>query len=260
MRIALLGSGNVATHLGRALYAAGEEIVQVWSRNPAHAEVLARELHAPAVSDPGAVTTEADLYIVSVNDDAIVSVASRLPVHDRLVVHTSGSTGMDVLRDASDRIGVLYPLQTFSKARPVDFSGVPLAIEGNSEEDRRILNDLARKISGHVLEMDSRQRQALHVAAVFACNFTNHLYALAAGILERNQLDFGLLRPLIRETSEKVQTFMPPEVQTGPAVRGDEETMNRHLEFLRAHPELEKLYRDLSQSIVNFTGQDGALL
>lgn len=260
MRIALLGSGNVATHLGRALYAAGEEIVQVWSRNSAHAEVLARELHAAAVSDPGAITAEADLYIVSVNDDAIVSVASRLPVDDRLVVHTSGSTGMDVLRDASDRIGVLYPLQTFSKARSVDFSGVPLAIESNSEEDRRILGDLARKISGHVLEMDSRQRQALHVAAVFACNFTNHLYALAARILERNQLDFGLLRPLIRETSEKVQAFMPAEVQTGPAVRGDEETMNRHLEFLRAHPELEKLYRDLSQSIVNFTGQDEPLL
>jgi predicted short-subunit dehydrogenase-like oxidoreductase (DUF2520 family) len=260
MRIALLGSGNVATHLGRALRDAGEEIVQVWSRNPENAAALAMELNAGAVNDPDLVTTEADLYILAVNDDAILTVVSMLPVHDRLVVHTSGSTGMEVLRNASDRIGVLYPLQTFSKSREVDFSVVPLAIEGNSEQVMQTLEDLARKISGHVLRMDSRQRRALHVAAVFACNFTNHLYALAAGILDRNQLDFDLLRPLIRETAEKVQSFMPSDVQTGPAVRGDEETMRKHLEFLTEHPELGALYRELSQSIVNFNKQDNPLL
>lgn len=224
-----------------------------------HAAALAGELSAEAVNDPARITAGADLYILAVNDDAILTVASQLPVHDRLVVHTSGSTGMEVLQHASDRIGVLYPLQTFSKSRDVDFSVVPLAVEGNSDPVVQTLEDLAGKISGHVLRMDSLQRRALHVAAVFACNFTNHLYTIAAGIMEQNQLDFDLLRPLIRETSAKVQSFMPHGVQTGPAARGDEETMRKHLEFLREQPELAALYRDLSQRIVNFDKQDDPL-
>ena len=251
MKIALIGSGKVATQLGRALKAAGEDIMQVWSRSMEHASALATELQVPGVSLFSEITPDADLYIISVNDDAIRSVASQLPVRDKLIVHTSGTTGMDVLVSYSVQIGVLYPLQTFTKTKAVDFSQVPLAIEGSDPAVLEVLKTLSDKISQKVVFMDSVQRRALHVAAVFACNFTNHLYALASGILQKNELDFDLLRPLIRETAEKVQTFLPEEVQTGPAVRGDQQTMNKHLELLHENPELLELYRKLSQSIVN---------
>jgi predicted short-subunit dehydrogenase-like oxidoreductase (DUF2520 family) len=255
MRIALLGSGNVATHLGHALKKAGEDIVQVYSRNAAHASALAGKLNASAVNDPAQVTSEADIYIIAVNDDAILSVASLLPRHNGLVVHTSGSTDMEVLQNTSGQIGVLYPLQTFSKEKTVDFREVPLAVEGNSEHVLQILSDLAGRISGRFVLLDSEQRRALHIAAVFACNFTNHLYSIAAGLLHDYDLDFDLLRPLIRETSDKVQSYMPAEVQTGPAVRGDEQTMLKHLELLKGNPRLRQLYEDLSQSIVNLPKQ-----
>lgn len=251
MRIALIGSGNVATQLGRALKAAGEEIIQVWSRSMEHASALATELEVPAVSSYSAITPKADLYIISVNDDAISSVASQLPVRDKILVHTSGSTGMEILKGCSPQIGVLYPLQTFTKTKTVDFTRVPLAIEGNDPAVLEVLGTLGSKISQNVIPMDSAQRRALHVAAVFACNFTNHLYALASGLMQKNGLDFGLLRPLIRETADKVQTFLPLEVQTGPAVRGDQQTINKHLALLQDSPELQELYRRLSQSIVN---------
>ncbi|HEY0898375.1 MAG TPA: DUF2520 domain-containing protein, partial [Sphingobacteriaceae bacterium] len=190
MKIALIGSGKVATQLGRALKAAGEDIIQVWSRSMEHASALATELQIPGVSLYSEITPDADLYIISVNDDAIHSVASQLPVRDKLIVHTSGTTGMDVLENYSVHIGVLYPLQTFTKSKAVDFSQVPLAIEGNDPAVLEVLKTLSAKISQKVVFMDSVQRRALHVAAVFACNFTNHLYALASGILQKNELDF----------------------------------------------------------------------
>lgn len=249
MKIILLGSGRVATQLGLALQNAGEEIVQVYSPTQAHAADLAKKLNAAAISSISALRKDADLYIISVKDDAIASIAKNLDLPNKLIVHTSGSTSMDVL--ASANIGVFYPLQTFSFEKEVDFKDVPIAIESNNPESLNVLSGLAQQLSSRVIKLDSKQRMTLHVAAVFACNFSNHLFAIAQHLLESQQLDFDLIRPLIAETAAKAQEHLPATVQTGPAIRKDEITLQKHLDLLKNEPHLQEIYRLLSQSIVN---------
>lgn len=252
MRIVLLGSGNVATHLSQALQQAGNKIIQVWSRDVRNAERLADLLQAEPIDQLEDVDPDSDLYIVSVVDDAISAVVSKLNLKEQLIVHTSGTTGIEALEGVSANIGVLYPIQTFSKFKPVDFSSIPLAIEGNSDNTVRILTALSAQITNIALELNSERRRSLHVAAVFACNFSNHLYTLAKEILLKHQLDFNLIRPLIAETASKVQEFEPDEVQTGPAIRNDRGTLDKHLDFLRDNsPPLVELYDKLSKSIIN---------
>lgn len=251
MNIVLLGSGNVATHLGRAFKMAGQTIVQVWSRDIDHARELADTLAAEAVAEIDDVDRSADLYIISVKDEAIQNVAANLRIGDKLIVHTSGSTGLEVLAVASSRIGVFYPLQTFSKSKAVDFRQIPIAIEANSPEDSAVIRAIADRLSEKVIELNSGERKTLHVAAVFACNFTNHLFAISQELLKANNLDFDLLRPLIAETAAKIQLNDPEKVQTGPAVRQDHETIHSHIEMLRGNPEIMEIYKQLSQSIVN---------
>ncbi len=252
MKVVLIGSGNVATHLGKALKSAGHTILQVWSRNIQNAHELAELLNAKAISSLALLSDAADIYIISVSDDAIPSIAAAFPFSNKLLVHTSGTTGIEVLQRASQRTGVFYPLQTFSKQRPVNFQKIPVAVEGCTAEIESDLKRLAESISENVVVFDSEKRKALHVAAVFACNFTNHLYTLSKEILGASHLNFELIRPLIEETAKKVQNFYPDEVQTGPAVRNDLAIVNKHLEFLKGKPELQALYRDLSQNIINF--------
>ncbi len=251
MNIVLLGSGNVATHLGRAFKMAGQTIVQVWSRDIDHARELADTLAAEAISAIDDVSHSADLYIISVKDEAIRPLAASLKVGDKLIVHTSGSTGLEALDGVSSRTGVFYPLQTFSKSKAVDFRQIPIAIEANTPEDSAVIRAIADRLSERVLELNSDERKTLHVAAVFACNFTNHLFAISQELLKANNLDFDLLRPLIAETANKIQLNDPEDVQTGPAVREDIETINSHVEMLRGNPELMEIYTKLSQSIVN---------
>lgn len=251
MNIVLLGSGNVATHLGRAFKMAGQTIVQVWSRHIDHARELADTLAAEAISEIDDVSVSADLYIISVKDEAIRSVAAKLKVGDKLIVHTAGSTGIEVLEGVSSRIGVFYPLQTFSKSNAVDFRQIPIAIEANSPEDSAVIRAIADRLSEKVMELNSHKRKTLHVAAVFACNFTNHLFAISQELLKADHLDFDLLRPLIAETADKIQLNDPENVQTGPALRQDNETIRSHMEMLRKNPELMEIYKQLSQSIVN---------
>lgn len=249
MKVILLGSGRVATQLGQALQKAGEQIVQVYSPTEAHASALANKLNSAAISDLSLLDQHADLYIISVKDDAIASLAEQLNLAGQLVVHTSGSTAMDVLNLAN--IGVFYPLQTFSFEKEVDFKEVPIAIESNNPESLILLRNLAQRLSSKVIELDSKQRMTLHVAAVFACNFSNHLFALAQQLLASQQLDFELIRPLIAETAAKVQEHLPSAVQTGPAIRKDDKTIQKHLDLLKDQPQLQEIYRLLSQSIVN---------
>ncbi|MEY3678720.1 MAG: hypothetical protein RI924_861 [Bacteroidota bacterium] len=251
MKIVLLGSGRVATQLGRALQKAGEEIIQIYSPTAAHATALAKALNTDFTSDLADLRTDADLYIISVKDDAIPALIQNLSLENKLLVHTSGSSPMALLEQASERIGVFYPLQTFSFEREVDFSTVPLLIESNDSELLKTLQNLGAKLSSKVLEADSKQRMVLHVAAVFACNFSNHLFAIAQQLLAKHQLDFELIRPLIAETALKVQSNLPTEVQTGPAIRKDELSIQKHLDLLKDQPQLQEIYRLLSQSIVN---------
>ncbi len=249
MKIVLLGSGNVATHFAKVLKAKSEDVVQVYSPNLNNARLLADLIAAEAVNDLNAIYQHADLYIISVKDDAIEEVAKSLKNVTGLVVHTSGTTDISILSMYVKKAGVFYPLQTFSKGKEVSFENIPLCIEANDESELTILNKLAAKISRQVYQLDGDKRKVLHLAAVFACNFPNHLYALANKILNQNGLDFEIIRPLIAETADKVMSNLPENVQTGPAVRTDESTLNKHLSMLTDMPELQNIYQTLSDSI-----------
>lgn len=250
MRITLIGSGNVATHLAAAFKNAGHRLVQVYSPNLYNASLLAYHVGAAAIDNPERIDPETDLFVISVKDDAVDQIAEQLAKYQKLIVHTSGSVSLQELLKHTSQAGVFYPLQTFSKTKEVDFWSVPLCIEGGDEAITRRLTELAHTISNQVYQVDSAQRKILHLAAVFACNFPNFLYHVAQNILAQHQLDFNMLRPLITETAAKVQQQLPDQVQTGPAIRGDETTMAAHMQLLEGRPELQQLYGSLSQAII----------
>lgn len=249
MDIVLLGSGNVATSLAKALKNAGERLLQVYSPNIEHAVFLAKQVGAEGISNLSEVVRDADLYIISVKDDAIEQVAQSLTEVSGLVVHTSGTTDIKSLAGHLKRVGVFYPLQTFSKSRLVSLDDVPLCLESSSDDDLGILITLAERLSSRVYQLNGEKRKVLHLSAVFACNFPNHLYALAAEVLQQSGLDFDIMRPLIRETADKVMVNMPLDMQTGPSVRKDESTVNKHLSMLNNLPHLQEIYQTLSNSI-----------
>lgn len=250
MRITIIGSGNVATHLSAAFRNAGHRIVQVYSRNMDNAALLAYHVKAEPIDDLAQIDPETDIFIISIKDDAIGLAAEQLAVHQKLMVHTSGATDMYALLAFSDNVGVFYPLQTFSKTKEVDFMTVPLCIEAADQTIAQKLKELAQSISNNVYDVDSAQRKVLHVAAVFACNFPNYLYNIAQQLLAQHNLDFDLIRPLILETAQKALVALPATVQTGPAIRGDQVTMNNHLALLADRPDLQQIYNLLSQGII----------
>jgi Uncharacterized conserved protein len=251
MDIVVLGSGNVATHFGKALSDAGHRVVQVYSRTKANAKILASAVKADAIDKLAELDLDADVYLIAVKDDAIGQVVTQLPSSlEGAVVHTAGSVDMEIFAAHVKRYGVMYPVQTFSIAKPVDFSMVPIALEASDEATYTELVRLAGSVSKRCFFCDSRQRLALHIAAVFACNFTNHFYAIGADILGEYSLDFDLIRPLILETAQKIMAHQPREVQTGPAIRNDIGTMQKHLKLLeQSHQDLVSLYRQMSERI-----------
>ena len=250
MKIVMLGSGNVATHLGKALVDAGHNVLQVWSRRLVHATQLAEALNATAIDQLDQVNSSADLYLISVVDDAIVSVLEKLTAIKGPLVHTSGSTSIQVFEPYAEAYGVFYPLQTFSKEVPIKLNNTPILIEASDNGVRTVLHELASSISTNVQYCTSEQRITLHVAGVFACNFTNHLYAIAQQLLEDKGLDFDLIRPLILETAQKVQVNLPSDVQTGPAVREDQLTLESHFEQLVNQRDFLRIYMLLSKNII----------
>ena len=254
-RLVLLGAGNVATHLGRALVASASSAVrltQIYSPGGRSARALAEELgeRISAVGSLEELDLDADWYIFAVPDDALIPLAKELAGQVRgLWVHTSGSTSLEDLAEVHRPAGVLYPLQTFSKGKVLDFSEVPLYVEGtDSEAEGRILR-LGELLSRSVARATSQQRLVLHLGAVFACNFSNHLIAVAEELLTRHGLPEKALLPLIDEMTAKLHTLPAREAQTGPARRGDERTLRRHERFLASEPELEHLYSLLSRQI-----------
>jgi predicted short-subunit dehydrogenase-like oxidoreductase (DUF2520 family) len=250
MTIVQIGAGNVGVHLAKALHAHGLRIRQVYSRTAAAASQLAAAVGAEYTVSLAEVVADADLYIVSLTDMALVELIPQLAARkEGLIVHTAGTIPMAVWEGAARRHGVLYPLQSFSKRRAVDFREIPFFIEANSEEDTQLLRRLAQRLSDKVFEANSAQRQRLHLAAVFASNFTNHLYALAATLLKRQEIPFDYLLPLIDETARKVHELSPLEAQTGPAARGDSVVMAKQLALLADDPNLQRLYKLMSESI-----------
>jgi predicted short-subunit dehydrogenase-like oxidoreductase (DUF2520 family) len=250
MRITIIGSGNVATHLAAAFKNAGHAIVQVYSRDIQNASLLAYHVKAEAIDNLDQINGETDLFVIAIKDDAIETAVSTLAKYEKLIVHTSGATDLRALLNHTQNAGVFYPLQTFSKTKEVNFNTVPLCIEGANEKIISLLNELAFTITQNVYRISSVERKILHLAAVFACNFPNYLYYLSQQLLAEHKLPFDLLRPLILETAEKVQEHLPADVQTGPAIRNDEKTMAVHLQQLAKKPELEALYKLLSQGII----------
>lgn len=248
MKVVCIGSGNVATHMAIALKSNGAELLQIWSRKLENARNLADLVDAEAIADLNLLERSADLYVISVKDDAIPQVAGALAGLKGLVVHTSGAAGIEVLSSFT-RHGVFYPLQTFSKSRPVNFANVPLCLEAVDLNALDELKAIGLNLGSPVYEVNSEKRRVLHLSAVFACNFVNHLYGLGHRVLEKHNLEFEMLRPLIAETAEKVRDDFPENVQTGPAVRNDEETMTKHLALLEGNLQLQEIYQTLSNSI-----------
>lgn len=249
MRIVLLGTGNLATRLGIALHTRNAEIVQVYGRAESKASHLAKLLGCSFTCYKEEIIDETDIYILTVSDEAINEVLSGLSISHQLVVHTAGSVPMDVLAAFSKNIGVIYPLQTLSQNREIDFEDVPICIEANTNANLEKLKELAGLLSERVVTIDSAKRRQLHLAAVFVCNFVNHFYTIGEKLLQDAQLDFDLLKPLILETANKAMQFSPIEVQTGPATRGDEHVIGQHLKMLAQHPEWQKLYELVSEDI-----------
>ncbi len=249
MKVVVIGAGNVASHLAKALLKADIEITQIWSNTYQNAVSLAKLVNAKPIKQLNEIDKNVDFYIISVKDDAIPDIAKKLVNLKGTIVHTSGAVNLNVFGGLSTDYGVFYPLQTFSKSKAVSFKNIPICVEANNQNTLGNLKLLANKLSDNVREVDSEKRKILHLAAVFACNFTNHLYALAEEILATNQLDFELLRPLIAETANKVQQALPLQVQTGPAIRNDEDTLKKHEELLLKQPHLLNIYKTLSDSI-----------
>jgi len=249
--IVFIGAGNLATNLAKALYRNGFRIVQVYSRTKESAQTLAQAVEAEYTTELSAVSKDARLYIVSLKDDAFVELLPEIVADkgDALLVHTAGSIPMSVWEGKASRYGVFYPMQTFSKQRAVDFHEIPFFVESNSPEDVELLKAIASVLSEKVYEATSEQRRSLHLAAVFTCNFANHMYALAAELLKKYDLPFSVMLPLIEETACKVHELEPRQAQTGPAVRYDENVINKHLEMLADEPEMQEIYRLMSRSI-----------
>ncbi|MEQ1799300.1 MAG: DUF2520 domain-containing protein [Lacibacter sp.] len=248
MNIVILGSGNTATVLAKMMHVAGHSIVQVWSRNQEHAAELAKQVQSKAIHSLQEITTDADLCMIAVSDKAISEVAAELKLKKKVLVHTAGSVSMEVLKNASPNYGVLYPLQSLRKEM-TDLPAVPFLIDGNSDDVKALLKDFALSLSDKVEVANDDARLQMHLAAVITSNFTNHLYAVTEEFCQKRQLDFNLLHPLIQEVANRLNQGRAIDMQTGPARRGDDETIQKHLHILKADEHLHDLYQLLSESI-----------
>lgn len=252
MQIAIIGTGNVAWHLAKACTEAGHKVEAVVGRSLQSAEELSQ-------SFPVKICTESanleklflDFVILAVPDAALADVARSIKVSPgTIVVHTSGSQPMDLLKATKGaKMGVFYPVQTFTKYKPLDFSAVPILVEGSDAVTTDMLKEFGRTLSRNVQEQDSLARKRLHLAAVFACNFTNHLLGISQEILAKGGLTTDLLQPLILETITKAEANSPFKVQTGPAARRDGNVIQEHTRMLEHNPLWQEVYLKLTQSI-----------
>jgi len=250
--IAFIGSGNVASHMAQAAFLQGYEITDIWSRRLEHAQLLASKVKSTPTDQLQQLHTDADLYIIAVPDDYIDVVAEQLceflPTF-ATVVHTSGATSLHVLSAYFGNTGVIWPLQSLSLTKKVDFQEVPLCITSNTPTLRQQLLSLCHTLSRKVQVINEDQKQILHLAAVFANNFSNHMYTIAHDLCSEHRIDFDLLKPLINETAAKISTEEPSHMQTGPAVRNDEKSIATHLQLLSDKKSVQRLYQKISENI-----------
>jgi predicted short-subunit dehydrogenase-like oxidoreductase (DUF2520 family) len=254
-RITLIGSGNVAHHLGLALYESGVKIDCVYSRTIEHAKTLADKFESIAINNIVDIIDHSDLYLFAVSDNAIEPLAKQLSEqlgYTKLVAHTSGMVSSNIFKMFFNNYGVFYALQTFTKGRDLDIKKVPFMITSNDPTFENQLFNLAESISNSVSFVDDNKRKVLHIAAVFANNFTNYMYSVSKNILQKENLNLNLLYPLIEETSKKIiEGENPAKIQTGPAIRNDIKTINSHLDYLKYNHDYKKLYKLMTKLIQN---------
>ncbi|OJJ20050.1 hypothetical protein BKI52_16385 [marine bacterium AO1-C] len=264
MNILMIGAGNVAWHLAPALEKAGHHISIVYSRQLENAQLLAQQLNnALATDQTDFRDVGADLALIAIKDDAIATIVKQLQLPNHTVIaHTSGNTPLQIFEHlpGNNDFGVFYPLQTFSKQKLVDFSSIPFCIEALNSSTETFLFDLAGQLSNSIHSVNSYQRKILHVAAVIACNFTNHLFAQSDHILQKEGLSFDLLKPLIQETVEKAMKNAPHKTQTGPAVRNDTRVIQDHLKYLKNNPSAYQVYETITESILLWYGSGENLI
>ena len=242
-KLVIIGAGNVATHLAKRLQKKGNEVLQIVSRSQKNAQTLSLQIGVPFVTDIKKINRHADIYLFCVPDDEIERIGKTLKLPKKLVLHTSGSVDIQVLKNISLDTGVLYPLQSFSKGVKIAWKSLPVLIEASNDTSLQKLKALATSISKHVNEINSANRLKLHVAATIANNFTNHLYTLSHDFLAKEKNDlFHLLLPLMKQSVKKLKKQKPSDIQTGPAKRGDEKTIKKHLQLLEKYPEQKKVY------------------
>ncbi|MGE8540628.1 MAG: Rossmann-like and DUF2520 domain-containing protein [Acinetobacter sp.] len=253
MRISIIGAGRVAHHLAHAL-SAQHQIIQIYSRSADRASILAAKIGASTAVSISSLDASIDLLIIAVSDSSIADVIREVHPHlpQTLIVHTSGSTDLAQLTQVHERAGVFYPLQTFSLEREVDWSNTPIFIEAVQAQDLNGLTRLAEQLSQRVYQYDSAQRLSLHLAAVYACNFANYCYDMAKQIVDAKQVDFQLLYPLILETAQKATQSDPKMMQTGPAMRGDQNIIEMHTAMLQQaqRNDLKEVYALMSEQIL----------
>ena len=245
--ILIVGTGNLAAHLVSALSKAGGYWIHVASRDHLKAQKFCNRFGGTPFSEKE--TNVFSAVFLAVTDQVIEETAARYARYGKILFHTSGSTSMEALKNHHHAYGVFWPLQTFSQDRPVQWSDLPVCLESSNADAEKHLQQIVASLGAKAVNIDSAHRIKMHIAAVFVCNFTNHLYALADIWCRENQLDFDLLKPLISETANKIQNLSPPEAQTGPAKRHDVVTMNKHTEQLQNHPSLLEIYELISRQI-----------
>jgi predicted short-subunit dehydrogenase-like oxidoreductase (DUF2520 family) len=248
MKITMIGSGQVATVLGRKILASGHEIMQVYSHTEDHARILASTFSCAYTSLWDELDPSADLFIAAIADHALTEMAQQLRLGNRLIVHTAGSVPMELLKPVSKNYGVLYPLQSLRKELK-EIPPLPLLVDGNREDSLTFITDFARSISDDVKQADDTKRLKLHLAAVIVNNFSNHLYTMTEDFCRKEAIEFKLLLPLISETANRLYRISPAEAQTGPAIRNDEKTIQTHLALLEKYPALRAMYETFTRSI-----------
>ena len=256
MKIVLIGSGNVATVLGTKIQNAGHDILQIYARNETTGKKLAEKLQTTWTDDPGKLNENAELYLIAVADSAISEIASALRLPQKLWVHTAGSVSMHVFKKNADQYGVLYPLQSLN-ANTTYIPEIPFIVSGSSAEALERIAVFATGLSDQVTKATDEQRQNMHIAAIFVNNFSNYLYTITEKFCRLQNIRFEILLPLIRETTLRLKGKSPELLQTGPAMRNDAETIEKHLSLLKDQPVLKEWYRLFSEKIIeHYSGKN----
>ena len=248
MDIIIIGTGNTATILGRKLKVAGHEIIQIFGRDAKAASDLAYELNTESTNYWSVVQRNADIYVLAVSDIAIEEVAQELQLNEKIIVHTAGAVSKNILNSISSHFGVFYPLQSLKKEMQY-LPQTPILIDASDATTLEQLEALGESISESVVQVNDEQRLKMHLAAVFCNNFVNHLYALMEGYCKKEGLDFQILKPLIQETALRINSIAPSQSQTGPAIRNDTTTLEKHLLLLEGYPDLKMIYQLFTKSI-----------